>query len=317
MEHKQDVLIFSSDGIYKKDKRNHLRYSISVISKDNDNYSTGSSSKGGNFTLDKLSDFDFENMAKTAAEESVKMLYAKPCQGGIYDVVINDEFGGVIFHEACGHSLEATAVAKGMSVFCNKLNEVVASTLVTAIDDATIANEWGSSNIDDEGHLTQRNVLIENGVLKSYLVDKINGLKMNHKSTGSSRRQNYKFSPTSRMNNTYIANGTSSFDEIIKNTKKGIFAKRLGGGSVNPVTGEFNFAVNEGYLIEDGKITDPIKGVTLIGKGHETLLNIDMVGNNQSFGYGMCGSISGSIPACVGQPTIRVKNMQVGGNGDN
>ena len=159
----------------------------------------------------------------------------------------------------------------------------------------------------------QRNVLIENGILKSYLVDKLNGKRMNMESTGSARRQSYKFPPTSRMNNTFIANGNSTFEEIISSTENGLFAKKLGGGSVNPATGDFNFAVMEGYLIENGKITKPVRGATLIGTGIKVLENIDMVGNSQTFGQGMCGSLSGSIPVNVGQPTIRVKSLTVGG----
>ncbi|MDE6583837.1 MAG: TldD/PmbA family protein, partial [Anaeroplasmataceae bacterium] len=244
-------------------------------------------------------------------------LSAEDMVGGVYDVVIHNAFGGVIFHEACGHALEATSVAKGMSVFSGKLGQKIAADCVTAIDDGTIPNEWGSANIDDEGNPTKKNILIENGILKSYMVDMRNGRRMNAKPTGSTRRESYRFSPTSRMTNTYIANGTSTPEEIIKNTKYGLFAKTMAGGSVNPATGEFNFSVGEAFMIEDGKLTKRVKGATLIGNGKDTILNIDMVGNNQSFGYGMCGSASGSIPACVGQPTIRVKQMTVGGNGGN
>ena len=169
--------------------------------------------------------------------------------------------------------------------------------------------------MDDEGNDTQKNVLIKYGKLVSYMIDSRIGRRMGMKATGNTRRESYKFSPTSRMTNTYIDNGNSTPEEIIANTKYGIFAKKMGGGSVNPVTGEYNFTVSEGYMIEDGKITYPIKGATLIGSGQDTLLKIDMVANNRSFGYGMCGSRSGSIPACVGQPTIRVRNMTVGGKG--
>ena len=217
--------------------------------------------------------------------------------------------------EVCVHSLEATSVAKGLSVFSNKIGQKIASDIVTAVDDGTLQNYWGSLNVDDEGHKTQRNVLIENGILKSYLVDKRNSKIMNHKITGNSRRESYKYQTTSRMTNTYFLNGKSTFDEIIANTKYGLFAKEMGGGSVNPATGEFNFAVNVGYLIEDGKITKPVKGATLVGSGRDVLLRIDMIGDNLSCGHGMCGSMSGSIPTNVGQPTIRVSSMTVGGSG--
>ena len=314
-EHVQNILVCNTLGVYKEDARNNMRYGISVVAENENGKQQGLFNYGGNFGLAAYDNFDFEALAIKACKQAITMLKAPQIKGGIYDVVINNDFGGVIFHEACGHALEASSVARGLSVFTNKLGKQIASTLVTAIDDGTIPNEWGSLNIDDEGHETKKNVLIENGILKSYMIDYKNSLIMNMPSTGSGRRQSYRFKPTSRMTNTYIANGTSTFDEIIQNTKYGLFAKELGGGSVNPVTGEFNFAVNEGYLIEDGKITTPVRGATLIGKGDETLLNIDMIANNQTFGYGMCGASSGSIPACVGQPTIRVKNMTVGGNG--
>jgi TldD protein len=230
-------------------------------------------------------------------------------------VVIHNSFGGVILHEACGHSLEATSVAKGLSVFCGKLGQQIANPIVTAVDSGLDENAWGSINVDDEGTPAKRNVLIENGILKSYLVDKRNAKKMNHPITGSSRRESYKYQTTSRMTNTYFLNGTRTFEEIIAATKKGLFAKRMGGGSVNPATGEFNFAVMEGYLIEDGKITKPVRGATLVGSGKDVLLRIDMIANNLSHGHGMCGSLSGSIPTNVGQPTIRVSHLTVGGKG--
>ena len=243
------------------------------------------------------------------------MLYAEECKSGKMTVVVHNAFGGVLLHEACVHSLEATSVAKGLSVFTNKIGQKIASDIVTAVDDGTLKNYWGSLNVDDEGKRTQRNVLIENGILKSYLVDYKNSRKMNHPTTGSGRRQSYKYSPTSRMTNTFFENGSSTFEEIIAATEYGLFAKKMGGGSVNPITGEFNFNVSEGFLIENGKITKPVRGCTLVGSGAEVLMNIDMIANNLSTGHGMCGSASGSIPTDVGQPTIRVQNMTVGGRG--
>lgn len=250
---------------------------------------------------------------KEAARIAHTMLHAKNCPAGNMTVAIDNGFGGVIFHEACGHALEATAVAKGNSVFANKLGEQIASTKVTAIDDGTIPNAWGSLNIDDEGNKTQKNVLIENGILKGYMIDKLNARRMKMEATGSSRRQSYKYQPTSRMTNTYIAAGTDNPDDIIKSIDDGLYAKKLGGGSVNPVTGEFNFAVQEGYLVKNGVIQEPVRGASLIGKGSEVLMDIDMVGNNLELAQGMCGSSSGSIPTNVGQPMIRVKKMTVGG----
>lgn len=241
------------------------------------------------------------------------MLHAKNCPAGNMTVAIDNGFGGVIFHEACGHSLEATSVAKGNSVFSDKLGTQIASTKVTAIDDGTLVNHWGSANIDDEGNPTQKNVLIENGILKSFMIDKLNGRRMGMKATGSSRRQSYKFAPTSRMTNTYIAAGKDNPEDIIKSIEYGLYAKKMGGGSVNPVTGEFNFAVSEGYIVKNGQIQEPVRGASLIGKGSEVLMNIDMVGNNLKQAQGMCGSVSGSIPTNVGQPMIRVKDITVGG----
>jgi len=241
------------------------------------------------------------------------MLHADPCPAGKMPVAIDNGFGGVIFHEACGHSLEATSVAKGNSVFAGKLGQKIASDKVTAIDDGTMPNLWGSLNIDDEGMPTRRKVLIEKGILKGYMIDKLNSRRMNMEPTGSSRRESYKYAPTSRMTNTFIAAGEYSNEAIIGSISNGLYAKKMGGGSVNPVTGEFNFAVMEGYLIKNGKIDKPVRGATLIGKGHEVLMNIDMVGRDMQQAQGMCGSVSGSVPTNVGQPMIRVSEITVGG----
>ena len=219
----------------------------------------------------------------------------------------------LFFHEACGHGLEASAVSKNASVFANKIGQQIASPLITAIDDGTITNEWGSIYIDDEGNMGRKNLLIENGILKGYMVDRYNGMRMGAAATGSSRRQSYRFVPTSRMTNTYIYNGKSTPEEIIAATDHGLYAKYMGGGSVNPATGEFNFAVSEAYIVRNGKICEPVRGATLIGKGAEVLMNIDMVGNNLKLSQGMCGASSGSIPVCVGQPMLRVKTITVGG----
>lgn len=312
-DEEQNVLIANSEGLLVEDQRVRTRFSVqSVASKDGE-MQVGFEGPGASMGFEFFDRINVEEVAQEASRIAKAMILADYCPSGVMPVVIHNAFGGVLFHEACGHSLEATSVAKGTSVFSNKLGEQIASPLVTAIDDGTLTNEWGSLNVDDEGTPTQKNVLIENGILKSYLIDKLNGRRMGMESTGSGRRQSYKFAPTSRMNNTYIANGESSFDEIISNTESGLFAKKLGGGSVNPATGDFNFAVMEGYLIENGKITKPVRGATLIGTGAKVLENIDMVGDNQSFGQGMCGSLSGSIPTNVGQPTIRVKALTVGG----
>jgi TldD protein len=241
------------------------------------------------------------------------MLHAPECPAGVMPVVIDNGFGGVIFHEACGHSLEATSVAFGMSVFCDKLSQKIAADCVTAIDDGTLPNEWGSLRVDDEGMPTNRLVLIENGILKNYMIDKLNAKRMKMPPTGSGRRQSYALAPTSRMRNTYIAAGNDDEAAMIATMGDGLYAKKLGGGSVDPATGIFNFAVSEGYLVKDGKIVSPVRGASLIGKGADILLQIDRVGRDMKMAQGMCGSISGSIPVNVGQPMIRVKQMTVGG----
>ncbi|ADO82694.1 TldD/PmbA family protein [Ilyobacter polytropus] len=309
----QNVMIANSEGLWTEDTRTRSRIGIeSVASKDND-MQTGSYRPGALKGFEFFEDINVEECGIEASRIAKTMLNAKYCPSGKFPVIIDNEFGGVIFHEACGHGLEATSVAKGNSVFAGKLGQKVASDLVSAVDDGTLENEWGSSNIDDEGTPTKRNLLIENGILKGYMIDKLNGRRMNMESTGSARRESYKFAPTSRMTNTFILAGKSKLNEMISNTENGIYAKRMGGGSVNPATGDFNFSVMEGYLIENGKITEPVRGATLIGNGPEVLNKIDMIGDNLAHGQGMCGSVSGSIPANVGQPAIKVLELTVGG----
>lgn len=309
----QNILIANTKGLLKQDRRVYTRFVISVVAEHNGDMQTGFVGPGAHKGFEFIKDLNVKGLAANAAEMAKKMAYAGYCTAGTYPVVIDNGFGGVIFHESCGHSLEATSVAKGNSVFCDKLGQKIASECVTAIDDGTIPNAWGTLNIDDEGTPTRKNILIKNGVLKSYLIDDLNGKKMQMASTGSGRRQNYRFAPTSRMNNTYIANGTSKKDDLIAATDFGIYAKNMGGGSVNPGTGEFNFAICEGYMIRNGKVCEPVRGATLIGKGSEILTNIDMVADNMTMAQGMCGSVSGSIPTNVGQPTIRVSKITVGG----
>jgi len=312
-DYNQKIAVANSEGIYVEDERTRTRLAIGAVATKDGEMQSGSSSPGAQQGFEFIENLDLEWHGKEAARIAKTMVEADYSPSGKMPVIIHNGFGGVIFHEACGHGLEATSVAKNNSVFAEKIGEKVASDIVTAVDDGTIPNEWGSSNIDDEGNPTQKNILIENGILKGYMIDKLNGRRMNMEPTGSSRRQSYKYPPTSRMTNTFIASGKSNFDEIISSTEKGLFAKYMGGGSVNPATGEFNFAVMEGYLVENGKIIKPVRGATLIGKGINILKKIDMVGDNLSFGQGMCGSSSGSVPANVGQPTIRVSEITVGG----
>jgi TldD protein len=309
----QKVLIANSEGLLTEDRRIRTRLGINSIASNGIENQTGFEGPGRRMGFEMFEAVDPVFYGRSASQIAVTMLHADPCPAGKMTVAIDNGFGGVIFHEACGHSLEASSVAKGNSVFAGKLGQKIASEKVTAIDDGTMPNLWGSLNIDDEGMPTSRKVLIENGILKGYMIDKLNGRRMSMEPTGSSRRQSYKYAPTSRMTNTFIAAGEDSNEAIIASIDNGLYAKKMGGGSVNPVTGEFNFAVAEGYLVKSGKIDKPVRGATLIGKGHEVLMNIDMVGKDMQQGQGMCGSSSGSIPTNVGQPMIRVSEITVGG----
>jgi TldD protein len=312
-DYTQNIMVANSEGLWKEDTRVRSRLGISSVASKNGEMQSGFFGPGASRGYEFFEDLDIDYYAKEASRIALTMVNAKYSPGGRMPVIIDNGFGGVIFHEACGHGLEATSVAKGLSVFAGKIGQQIASPLVTAIDDGSIPNQWGSYTIDDEGTQSQRNVLIDKGILKGYMVDKLNGRRMNMDVTGSSRRQSYRFPPTSRMSNTFIDKGNLTPEEIIANTERGLYARYMGGGSVNPSTGEFNFAVMEGYLIEKGKIKEPVRGATLIGKGTEVLNKIDMVGNNLDQGQGMCGSVSGSIPANVGQPMIRVSELTVGG----
>ncbi len=312
VDHK--ILIASTDGIYAQDRQIRTRIAISAVADKGSGTQTGFYGPGRRMGLEVFdSIINPKDVGLRAAKQAVTMAGAGYCPAGVMPVAIDNGFGGVIFHEACGHGLEASSVAYGQSVFAGKLGQKIANEKVTAIDDGTIPGSWGSINIDDEGTPAQRNVLIENGVLKSYMIDKFNGRRMGMASTGSSRRQSYAYTPTSRMTNTYIAPGQDKNEDIIASIEYGLYAADMGGGSVNPVTGEFNFSVNEGYIIRNGKICEPVRGASLVGKGSEIIQNIDMVGTDMDMGQGMCGSSSGSVPTNVGQPLIRVSGITVGG----
>lgn len=307
------ILIANSEGIYAQDRQIRTRLMISAVAEVNGETQTGSCRPGRRMGLEMFETIDPKEVGVHAARQAVTMAGAGYCPAGVMPVAIDNGFGGVIFHEACGHSLEASSVAYGCSQFVGKLGQRIANEKVTAIDDGTIPNAWGSINIDDEGTPARRNVLIEKGVLKTYMVDKFNGRRMGMASTGNARRQSYRFTTTSRMTNTYIAPGEDTNEDIISSIEYGLYAKEMGGGSVNPVTGEFNFAVNEGYLIRNGRICEPVRGASLVGTGAQVIQDIDMVGRALDMGQGMCGSSSGSIPTNVGQPMIRVSSITVGG----
>ncbi len=311
VDHK--ILIASTEGLYTQDRQIRTRLTLSAVAEVDGETQTGACSPGRRMGMEMFDSIDPKKAGIHAAKQAITMAGAGYCPAGVMPVAIENGFGGVIFHEACGHSLEASSVAYGVSQFVGKLGQKIANEKVTAIDDGTIPGAWGSINIDDEGTPAQKNVLIEKGVLKSYLGDKFNGRRMGMPSTGSSRRQSYAYTPTSRMTNTYIAPGTDRNEDIIASIEYGLYAREMGGGSVNPLTGEFNFAIREGYIVRNGVICEPVRGASLVGKGSEIIQNIDMVGTELDMGQGMCGSSSGSIPTNVGQPLIRVSSITVGG----
>ena len=308
-----NILIANTEGLYTQDRQIRTRMALSAIAEKDGETQTGSFNPGARMGMELFEKVDPKAVGERAAKQAVTMVNAGYCPAGVMPVAIDNGFGGVIFHEACGHSLEASGVAYGRSQFAGKLGQKIANEKVTAIDDGTIPNAWGSINIDDEGTPAQKNVLIEKGVLKSYMIDKFNGRRMGMPSTGNARRQSYAYTPTSRMTNTYIAPGTDKNEDIIASIEYGLYCKEMGGGSVNPVTGEFNFAVSEGYMIRGGKICEPVRGASLVGKGSQVIQDIDMVGTDLEMGQGMCGSSSGSVPTNVGQALIRVSSITVGG----
>ena len=309
-----NILIANSEGIYAQDRQIRTRIAITAVAEKNGETQSGFCGPGRRMGMEMFEhEVDAVKVGIKAAEQAEIMAGAGYCPAGVMPVAIGNGFGGVIFHEACGHSLEASSVAYGTSQFCGKLGQQIANPKVTAIDDGTIPNAWGSINIDDEGTPAQRKVLIEKGILKMYMVDKFNGRRMGMESTGSARREDYSYTTTSRMTNTFIAEGPDDNDDIISSMEYGLYAKEMGGGSVNPTTGEFNFGVNEAYIVRNGKICEPVRGASLVGKGSDVIMKIDMVGKNLDLGTGMCGSSSGSIPTTVGQPLIRVSSITVGG----
>ena len=309
----RNILIADSDGLYTQERQIRTLMTINAVAQIDGETQTGYFAPGRKMGLEMFEEVNPKDVGLRAARQAVTMAGAGYCPAGVMPVAIENGFGGVIFHEACGHSLEATAVAYGRSQFADKLGQQIANPKVTAIDDGTIPGAWGSINIDDEGHPGQKNVLIENGILKSYMIDHFNARRMGMAPTGNGRRQSYSYTPTSRMTNTYIAPGQDRNEDIIGSIEYGLYAKSMGGGSVNPVTGEFNFSVDEGYMIRNGQICEPVRGASLVGKGSQILQDIDMVGTQMDMGQGMCGSSSGSVPTNVGQPLIRVSSITVGG----
>jgi TldD protein len=308
-----NVIICNSEGLWVEDRRTRCRFTVNVTAEAGGEIFTASEAPGTMRGFEFFEGLDIAHYAKLAAERAVLMLSAGYVKGGKMPVVMGNGFGGVIFHEACGHLLETEAVRRKATPFAGKVGQIIAHSAVTAVDDGTITNAWGSINIDDEGNPAQKTVLIKDGILQTYMSDRVGAKETGSGITGSSRRESYQYAPVSRMRNTYIDRGTSTVGEMIAGIDEGVYAKKMGGGSVNPATGEFNFAVEEAYLIRHGKITDPIRGATLIGKGPDILPMISMVGNDLEMAAGMCGASSGSVPVMVGQPTIKVDNILVGG----
>ena len=307
--------VANSEGLYTSDRQIRTRMMVTAIASDGSQNQQGIASPGRQMGLEffDIPRFAPQAIGTEAARQAKVNLKAVPCPSGQMTVAIANGFGGVIFPEACGHSLEASCVGIGMSQMCGKMGQQVAGTKVTAIDDGTIVNGWGSCNIDDEGNPNQRRVLIENGILKSYMVDRLGSRRMGIPHTASGRRQNYSFETTSRMSNTFIANGPDRNEDIIASIENGIYCAMMGGGSVNPFTGDFNFAAREAYLVKDGKICEPVRGAALIGNGGDVIQKIDMVGQDLDTAQGNCGASSGMIPTDVGQPLIRVSSITVGG----
>lgn len=307
------ILVANTEGLYTTDRHVRTRMAAEAVASGNGENQSGYHSPGAGCGLELFDTVSPESIGREAARQAKVNLSASYCPAGTMTVAIENGFGGVIFHEACGHSLEASSVSIGASQMAGKLGQKIANEKVTAIDDGTIAGAWGSVNIDDEGTPTQKNVLIENGILKNYMIDRLGSRRMGMPMTGSARRENYSYEATSRMTNTYIDNGPDKNEDIIASMEYGLYCKKMGGGSVNPLTGAFNFAVTEGYIVRNGKICEAVRGASLVGTGSEILQNIDMVGQNLERAEGMCGSSSGSVPTDVGQPLIRVSTITVGG----
>lgn len=309
----QKVIIGNSDGVIVEDERVYTTFVIHVIASEEGKIQTGYESSGGLVGFELFKNNLVEELSLKASKRAVMMLSARRAPGGRMPVVISSEAGGTMIHEAVGHGLEADLVGEGLSVYSDKIGSEIASPLITVVDDPTLMNKRGSYRFDDEGTPSQRTVLIERGILKNYMYDRLTALKAGVTSTGNGRRESYQHRPIPRMSNTYILPGRSSPDEIIRSTHRGLFVKKMGGGQVNTVTGEFVFEVQEGYLIENGLIAEPVREATLIGNGPDILRSIDMVGSDLGFSIGTCGKDSQGVPVSDGMPTIRIPDIVVGG----
>ncbi|MDO4554989.1 MAG: TldD/PmbA family protein [Lachnospiraceae bacterium] len=310
----QKVLIANTEGIYREEHRKKTRLFIKAYAKDGTETASSYSGPGALSGFEFYDQFSPEECAKRTAKEALSLLGGIPSPTGRMPVVIANGFGGLFFHEACGHSLEASALLDGCSEFSDLHGKQIASQKVTLIDDGRIPGEWGSSKMDDEGTMTRKNILIEQGVLKGCLTDRWNARKGNMALTGSGRRENYRYAPVSRMTNTYIAPGKDHLEQMIKEIDRGLYVSSINAGSVNPVTGEFNFNTSGAYMIENGILTRPVKSATLIGRGGDILKNVDAVADNFLMGQGFCYAESGAVFIGAGQPSVRISELTVGGN---
>lgn len=312
-EGEKDVLVANTEGVWAEDKRIRTRVGVTAIAQNETDMQTGRSFPGLSCGLEIFDLYPPSEIGQKAGEQAMTNLYAKLAPAGTMPVVVGNAFGGVLFHEALGHLLETTFIAKRTSVLTDKLGEKIAADCVTYIDEGTTPYGWGSQEFDDEGMPSQHTTLIENGILKSYIVDKLGGMKTGYTPTGSGRRQDYTFAPASRMRNTYIAKGNTPKEKLFEGIEFGLYAAEMGGGQVSPGSGDYNFGTNEAYIIRNGKIEEAVRGAMLLGKGPDSIQKIVAVSNDLETAPGMCGSISGSIPTEVGQPHLLISEIVVGG----
>jgi TldD protein len=313
-DNRRRILVANSDGLLAEDDTVRTFFAVSCVATGDTGMQTGRESIGHTVGFELFDMYDIDDLARRAAGRALTKLAARPAPSGAMPVVIASGGGGVLFHEACGHGLEADLVAKGASVFRDRVGQQVASKGVTVVDDGTMAKEWGNIAIDDEGNPAQRNVLIDDGVLTDYMWDHLRARKEGRPSSGNGRRQSYQHLPMVRMTNTYLLAGTDDPDEIVASTEKGVLVKHLGGGQVNTATGDFVFGMTEAYLIEDGKVTEPLREGNLIGNGPEVLQRIDALGNDFAMGPpGTCGKDGQGVPVGDGVPTLRVSSLTIGG----
>ena len=312
---RQKVLIANSLGDLVYDDRTRTRFSVQVVARRGDVIQTGHETVGGSAGFELVDEATARAVALTAAEKALTMLDSRPAPVGDMPVVMANGFGGTLFHEACGHGLEADAVAKDASIYAGKMGEVVAAPIVSAYDDGSLPNGWGSQAFDDEGVPTQKTLVIEGGRLTGYLYDRLRAREAGAAPTGNGRRQSFRHVPIPRMTTTYIAPGDATADDIIAATPRGFYAKSLAGGQVEPASGSFVFGVAEGYLIENGRITAPLRGATLVGNGIDILMRIDMIAADFDVKTGVCGKDGQGVPVGTGQATLRIAEMTVGGTG--